>query len=106
MKQTPLNCYSLKKIAELNAEAPIRIALCRRASGIPVETRQTIRRNDGSVHTIRRITCINGICEECHQRKPHLEPHEKVHRAQGGILSLDNTVMVDRGCHKKLQQGA
>ncbi len=100
MKRTRINIYSLKKIAEKNAEAPIRIKLAYRAHGIPIETVEVVHRNDGSRHTIRRVKCINGICEECGAFAYLLDPHEKHSRGKGGKLSPENTKMVCRKCHQ------
>jgi len=102
-RKTPLNRYSIKKIAELNAEAPIRLELCRRAHGIPKEHIQKYRRK-GVIHEIHRVICRNGICEcGCGQRYPVLEPHEKVFRSHGGKLSLDNSILLSRECHQVAQ---
>lgn len=107
-RQKPPNKYSLKKIDEINAEAPIRIALCYRAGGRPLIYMQKYRRNDGKVYTIKRVRCVGGKCE-CGCKKPanaingNLEPHEQLTRGRGGKLSLRNTKMVLRECHRKLQ---
>lgn len=103
MKRKPINRYSLKKIAELNAEAPIRVELCRRAHGYP-ETYLEEVYIKGKRFNIMRVLCRNGICEICHKEKPVLEPHEKVRRSRGGKLSMENTLMVDRTCHIKAQK--
>jgi len=103
LKRKPINRYSLKKIEELNAEAPIRRALCYRAHGIPVETVEVVYRN-GTKHTINRVKCINGICQcGCGEFSPILHPHELVSRAHGGKLSMSNSIMVSDSHHAVLQ---
>lgn len=102
MKRTRPNKYSLKKIEQLNEEASIRIALAKRAGGTPVEKLQKVKRNDGSIHTIRRIFCVGGVCELCGKpakRGEILEPHELIKRSAGGRVSLENSRMCHRTCH-------
>jgi len=105
LKRKSINRYSLKKIAELNAEAPIRRALCYRAHGIPIETVEVVYRN-GTKHTINRVKCINGRCE-CGfcggEFSPILHPHEKHSRGRGGKLSMENSLMVSDSHHAVLQ---
>lgn len=109
MKRTRLNKYSLKKIAEKQVEAPIRIELCKRAGGTPRTMEVAIYRK-GVKYTYTKVECVGGICEcglpDCPKRPSYgqrLEPHEMVHRSKGGKLSLSNTIMVLRTCHNKLQ---
>lgn len=109
MRRTPLNMYSEKKIAQLQAEAPIRIALCKRAGGKPITREVHIYRN-GQKYTYTKVECIGGTCEcqlpACPKRLPYpykLEPHEIQHRSLGGVVNMDNTIMVLRLCHIKLQ---
>lgn len=102
LKQKPINRYSLKKIEELNAEAPIRRALCYRAHGIPIETVEVVYRN-GTRHMVNRVRCINGRCEHCGEFSPILHPHEIVSRAHGGKLTMRNSIMVSDNHHTKLQ---
>lgn len=102
-RQKRLNKYSLKKIAELNAEAPIRRKLCYRAHGIPVEHIEVVYR-DGVKYTINRVRCINGQCEcGCGEFANLLHPHENRSRARGGKLSLENSIMVKTRHHDILQ---
>lgn len=98
----PLNRYSLKKIAELNAEATIRVRLARRCGGFPVRHIEYAYRTEGRF-PILRVTCAGGYCESCHRWSKFLDPHEKHFWGRGGKLSLENTIMVCRGCHRKLQ---
>lgn len=109
MKRTRLNRYSLKKIKEMQDESPIRIELCKRAGGIPVTSEATIYRN-GEKYSYTKVRCSGGICEcgrpDCPKRPQFgecLEPHELVFRSHGGTLSLSNSRMVLRVCHRKLQ---
>ena len=109
MKRTPINRFSIKRIAQLQAEAPVRIALCERAGGKPV-TREVQIYRKGQQHTYTRVDCVGGICEcglpDCPKTPrdgENLEPHEKLQRSLGGILSLENTAMVLRRCHRILQ---
>ena len=110
MKRKPINRYSLKKIAELNAEVPIRYQLIARCQGIPHPYKEYTY-NNGKRYSINRVSCLGGYCEcglpECGHRwathdKP-LHPHEKLSRGQGGKLSMENSVMVMDECHAKLQ---
>ncbi len=110
MKRKPLNRYSEKKILEMQAEAPIRIELCKRAGGTPSVREVQIYRN-GQKYTYPKVVCIGGTCEcvlpRCPKSPPygqHLEPHEKRHRSLGGKLTLENTIMVIRNCHRILQK--
>ncbi len=112
MNRKPINRYSEAKIAELQAEAPIRIALCKRAGGTPMTREVQVYRN-GEKYTYTKVECIGGICEcglpDCPKHPPygqHLEPHELTHRSLGGKLSLQNSKMVIRACHNKLQNNS
>ena len=102
MKRTRISRYSPRKVAQLNAEAPIRIALCRRAGGAP-SLRLVQVYSNGDKLEFTKVECVGGTCENCHEPQAGLEPHEQVTRAQGGCLSLENTVMVCRKCHRLLQ---
>ncbi len=97
-----LNRYSVKKIHQINSEAPIRKKLAYRAHGTPIETIERYKRNDGKVYLIHRVRCINGICECGCKRRGNLEPHERIRRSKGGLLSLQNTIMILRECHRRL----
>jgi hypothetical protein len=103
-----MNNYSLKKIAEKNAEVPIRIALCKRAGGTPI-TRDVQVYHSGDKYTFTKVECLGGTCEcGCGQRANNytgrLEPHEQLSRGRGGKLSLENSIMVLRSCHRRLQK--
>lgn len=109
MKRTPINRYSLKKIAELQAEAPIRIELCKRAGGKPIAREVQIYRK-GQKYTYIKVECIGGICEcgcgkYANTYNGQLHPHEKIPRSKGkiGALSLLNSIMVLNSCHQILQ---
>lgn len=101
-RSKPPNKYSLKKIQQLNDEFNIRIKLCLRAGGKPYRYIQKYQRNDGSIHDIRRVICTNGKCECGCGERGILEPHEKIRRSAGGSLSLRNSIMVLRKCHRRL----
>lgn len=104
MNRKPINRYSLKRIAELQAEAPVRVELCKRAGGTPIQREVQIYRK-GEKYTYTKVECTNGICEcGCGQRSSLLEPHEDKHRSQGGKLSMSNTIMTTRHCHRRLQK--
>ncbi len=103
MKKTRLSRYSPQKIAQLNEEAPIRVALCERAGGIPMQRTVQIYSNGSKLEFIK-VECLGGTCENCHQPQGGLEPHEDRHRSQGGKLTLENSKMVCRSCHRKLQK--
>ncbi len=105
-----MNQYILKKIAEKNTEAPIRIALCKRAGGTPI-TRKVVVHHNGQKYTFIKVECIGGTCECKHPDCPkqanvyngQLEPHKIIPRGRGRKLSLKNTILVLRGCHRRLQ---
>ncbi len=110
MKRKPLNKYSKKKILEMQAEAPIRVELCKRAGGTSSVREVQIYRN-GQKYTYPKVECIGGICEcglpNCPKSPPYgqrLEPHEVKHRSLGGKLSLANSIMIIRLCHRILQK--
>lgn len=48
-------------------------------------------------------TRANGRCEICGKLPDFtgLHPHEKLSRARGGKMSLENSVMVCMSCHQK-----
>lgn len=99
-----LNTHSLKKIEEMRAEVPIRIALCKRAGGTPVETKITAY-HSGKAYPITRVVCVGGVCEcGCDQRTSgELHPHEQHSRGRGGKLSMANSIMVINEHHAVLQ---
>lgn len=102
-RSKPLNKYSLKMIKKLNNEAPIRIKLCKRAHGTPIEYKEKFCRNDGTIHIIKRVRCINGVCEcGCGQFGLILEPHETPRRSNGGKVSMKQSKMVRRDCHRRI----
>jgi 5-methylcytosine-specific restriction endonuclease McrA len=109
MKRTPLkrtkglNRYSRQKIAEIYNEFPIRVALAERCGGEAITYYKTIYCNHIKIW-LPRVQCFGGTCENCHELKLFtiLEPHEKVFRSHAGKLSLENTIMVCRNCHKIL----
>ena len=98
MKRSPINRYSIKKIAELQAEAPIRIELCKRAGGTPITKEMQIYRN-GQRYPYTKVECHNGICEICGGFGGILEPHENPPRSKGGKVSLSDSKMIHRHCH-------
>lgn len=105
-----MNTYSLKRIAEKNAEAPIRIALCKRAGGTPI-TREVQVYHSGQRYYFTKVECLGGICEcnligcpkYANNYNGQLHPHEKDPRGRGGKLSEENSLMVLNSCHRKLQ---
>ena len=105
MKRAPISRYSLSNIEELRAEAPVRVQLVIRAGGTPVERQVTVC-HAGEIYTYTKVECQGGICECGCGRASYggLEPHEQTHRSQSGKLSLENTIMVRRDCHKRLQR--
>lgn len=97
-RHSPLNAMSLKRIAELNAEAPVRVELCHRAHGRAIQEQKTIRRGSQK-YEYTKVTCLNGICEICGKPANELHPHERPFKSHGGKLSLEQSVM----CHNKCQ---
>jgi hypothetical protein len=102
MKKSRLNHYSPLKVDQLNAEVPDRIALCLRAGGTPMQRLVSVY-SHGQTFTFTKVECLGGVCESCHQPQSGLEPHETKLRSQGGQVSLANSIMVCRNCHRKLQ---
>ena len=103
LKRKRINKYSLKKIDELNAEAPIRRELCRRAHGIPENYTEVVYQN-GNKYTINRVRCVLGKCEcGCNEYANLLHPHELHSRGRGGRLSMENSLMVKDTHHAVLQ---
>lgn len=103
MKRSRIKPYSLNKIAELDAETPIREQLCIRAHGTPRKWEQIVHR-DGKRFLIHRVTCLGAICEcGCGEFSRQVDPHEKHSRGQGGKLSLENSIMVKRSHHPIVQ---
>ena len=80
---------SEKKRQQIKEEYPIRIALCLRAEG----TWEKASEFSG--------LCIGGKCELCHEQPDFrgLRPHEQLFRSKGGVLSLDNSIMLCGRCH-------
>ena len=97
-----LNPVSLKRVLQMQAETPERIALCNRAGGVPIMGKQTYYIK-GKSYEVDTIQCFGGICEICHERKHLLEPHEYPFRSHGGKVSLKQSKMVCRECHDKEQ---
>lgn len=97
-----INKYSLKKIGRLNAEVPARIALCIRCGGKPSQYDEKVKHN-GVTNIIHRVKCVGGRCEICHQpagKGEVLEPHELPKRSAGGKVSLKDSKMCHRRCHR------
>jgi hypothetical protein len=71
----PMNKISKKKRQEMQGEIPIRKALWERCKG-----------------------CCEWCGRPASQCLGGLHPHEKIHRSQGGKLTLKNSVMVCNTC--------
>lgn len=99
----PLNRMSLRKIIELNSQADTRIKLCKRASGHHYIETKLIRLNNGTSVELHLVHCTGGFCE-VGQHLAHglpLEPHEDPPRSLGSKVSLEDSKMTCRACHKK-----
>lgn len=99
----PMNDISPKMLLELKRQVPIRDALALRCGGRPYHYTVKLR-CQGKLIPVEMVQCLGGKCELCRTAKfdgRSLEPHEKVHRSQGGQLSLTNSVMCCRECHNK-----
>jgi len=110
MKRSPISRFSEKRIAELQAEAPIRIELCKRAGGSPA-TREIQIYSKGQHYTYTKVECVGGTCECERPNCPkhplyyqHLEPHHKKHSSLGGQFTTENIILVTRQCHRILQK--
>ena len=99
-----LNHYSKKRVALLNEQKDVRVCLCLRAGGTPLYAMRQLKFNDGTELPLWTVTCTNGICGICHQRKSLIEPHEEPHRSQGGKVGKDS-IMSCRECHNKQHPG-
>ena len=98
-----LNPISPRRVAELNAQKEVRIALCKRAGGSPMVSKRTFTIN-GKDYQAKLVLCRNGVCEcGCGQHGEILTPHELKTRGSGGKLSLDNSLMVRVDCHRRIQ---
>jgi len=100
-RRNPPNKYSLRRIDKLNAELPERLKLIIRCGGEPYFYNQFAKHN-GSTFIIRRVRCVGGVCEICHDPARDdeiLEPHEDPERSAGGRVSLEQSVMCHRRCH-------
>jgi len=93
----PLNRYSLKRVAELNAELPVREKLCHQADGVPFYY-DTVATVSGKHVLIKHLACLHGICQKCGRRMPQVDPHEEPFRSHGGKVSLKDSKMWCRDC--------
>jgi len=107
LKQTPLKRkarlqpLSKKMLEQLNAQVPVRIALCNRALGRPEIHETSIGFSNGVRGKLQTVICIGGFCEICHRRGEVLDPHEKFLRSRGGKVSLENSIVICRACHNR-----
>ena len=98
-----MNCMSVARIRQLNSEAPIRKALCRRAGGEPYTVFDSKVIN-GKAYQIERVICLGGICEcGCGEMVETSECHEIKTRGSGGKISLENSIQVKREHHIRIQ---
>ena len=107
MKRSRPNHYSLKRIEKLNSEVEVRKQLAERCGGNPIVMRRYVKHNKES-YLLATVYCMGGTCEcGCGVKVPYYEcrlhPHEKLWRGRGGIVSLENSIMVLNSCHEKLQ---
>lgn len=107
MRNKRPNIYSLKKIEKMNNEVQVRRDLAVRCGGRPVEITRNVY-HSGKPYNVTKVFCIGGTCEcGCGQKvagdECRLHPHEKLWRGRGGVVSLENSVMVLNSCHEKLQ---
>jgi len=96
MRKTPIKPISDKRKAALVKEVEIRKDLCVRCCGFW----QPVAWFHGEIIGGQ---CIGGYCEICGQQAGSelLHPHEKLPRARGGKVSLENSVMAHDSCHAK-----
>ena len=89
LRRKAINPISGKRKLQLADELEVRRQLAIRCGGVYVQT------------TAMGGYCVGGTCEICGLPPDfrQLHPHEKVHRSQGGRLSLDNSLMVCGRCH-------
>lgn len=107
MKRTRPNHYSLKRIEKLNSEVQVRKQLAERCGGKPVVMPKRVYHNNKR-YILNLVFCLGGTCEcGCGEKVAwddcRLHPHEKLWRGRGGIISLENSIMVLNSCHEKLQ---
>lgn len=107
-RRTPLkarkriNPISPRRLREMRAEIPVRIALCERCGGKPIYKDFELRIN-GKREVMEMVFCLGGVCEICGKPAGNeiLHPHELNLRSRGGKLSLENSKMAHLVCHKK-----
>ncbi|CAB5502903.1 5-methylcytosine-specific restriction enzyme A [Bathymodiolus thermophilus thioautotrophic gill symbiont] len=79
---------------------------------LEVITKVYIRNPDVVAETLNRA---NGICEKCNHpapfkrakdNTPYLEVHHKIHLANGGYDTIENTLALCPNCHRELHYGS
>jgi len=97
-----LKVISERKVAELNDQITVRLALIMRCGG---SAAMSIRKTVGG--TLTTVRCVGGKCEICGKSADivgQLEPHELVSRSVGGRISMEVSRMVCRSCHEADQR--
>ncbi len=79
---------------------------------LEVKTKVYIRNPDVVAEVLNRA---NGICEKCNSHAPfkrakdntpYLEVHHKIHLANGGDDTIENTLALCPNCHRELHYGS
>ena len=101
-----LRHYSERRVRQLNSEVTMRILLCKRCGGTPIQQSREVKVEGKHLVELNTIICVGGICEVCGQpaRDEVMSPHEKTLKSRGGKVSLENSVMCHWACHKKEQK--
>ena len=107
-RRTPLKAHkrvnpiSHRRLREMQAEIPVRIALCERCGGKPIYKDFELTIN-GKREVMEMVFCLGGVCEICGKPAGNeiLHPHEEKFRSRGGKLSLENSKMAHLVCHMR-----
>lgn len=105
--KTPLRHYSERRVRQLNSEVSVRILLCKRCGGTPIQNSRVVKVGNNRFVELNTVICLGGTCEVCGEPAGNecMSPHEKTPRGRGGKLSLENSVMCHwQPCHRQEQK--
>lgn len=104
--KTKLRHYSERRVRRLNKEVTVRIELCKRCGGEPIQQSRMVEVAGNRLVELNTVVCLGGNCEICGLPAggKYMSPHEKTPRGRGGKLSLANSVMCHwQPCHRQEQ---
>ena len=102
-----LRHYSERRVRELNSQVSVRILLCKRCGGTPIQQSRMVEVAGKRMIGLNTVICLGGTCEICGKpaRDEGVSPHEKTPRGRGGKVSLENSVMCHwQPCHRQEQK--